>query len=567
MTGTLTPPRELPHPGPTPLSTAALDDIARHDTEDTAALAAATGHPALTECQAVAELLAAHAERHPGQEADEWRFDADERVVDIAHAINEGRTERIAKRYDEARGERAAMVCDQLETQGPVTADTLAALDDETRRLLEWYAAPFPVRWLFEPERDTFGRIIRKRVVILFHGPGGLSVGLRDILGANVDIIGIDLDGGAVATATAAGFHVIHADITTLTPECPALQWVSGIALTPPCQAYTPGGLGKGRYDRAITTILHVIYEATAAAGYLPWDDSPTGYAPRSGDSWDEVRAPLAGLEDPRAGLMAEVAIWPLGMLARWNEILEWVAVEQSSALPVQIEEALFEQLTGAGWHTTEAWTLDAVDYGAASHRKRRFMAAYRGDDKPFVDLTPTAPMPVTTFAQVVGWPTGRTILTRGNRPVDPNTGRAKGGGSRSADRPSTCVTATIYGWTDAKTGERITQADIGRLVGFLGDFPWRHVGRGRGVRNLAQQAADAVCPMVAAAVFGRILGIKDWEKKTRTYVHQVYDVPPIPRQEIEQLLLFAEGDDKQLLRKLFAPRTPTAPARIGRVA
>ncbi|MFF2572724.1 hypothetical protein [Streptomyces sp. NPDC058084] len=529
-----------------PLSLAAQEDIALHEAQDAAAIDAAAGHPALIECQTVAALLTEHAAQRPGREADEWKFDAIERVTDCARAIVDGENERVNDRYAEARGERAALACDRLEERGRVTAETLADLDDETRRLLEWYAAPFPIEWLFEPERDTFGRIIRKRVIVLFHGPGGLSVGLRDILGADVDIIGIDLDGGAVATAVAAGFRVIHADVTELNPESPALAWVSGIALTPPCQAFTPSGLGKGRYAGAISLILSVIWEATAAAGFLPWDGSPTGFAPRSGLTWDEVREPLAELEDARAGLMAEVIIWPLAMLARWNDSLEWVAVEQSSALPEQIEEALFAELTGAGWHTTEAWTLDAVNYGSASHRKRRFMAAYRGESTPFVDLTPTAPFPSPTFAEVVGWPTGRTILTRGNRPVDPETGRAKGGGSRSADRPSTCVTATIYGWVDSETGERITQADIGRLVGFPGDFPWRHVGRGRGIRNVAQQAADAVCPMVAAAVFGRILGIADWEERTRVYVHRIYDIPTIPRQRIEQLLLFAEGAEEE---------------------
>ncbi|WP_455361277.1 hypothetical protein [Streptomyces sp. SYSU K21746] len=517
-------------------------DAAAQEAEDAAAIAAAGGHPALAECQKAAELLTELADQHPGDpEAEEWAFNAVERVAECAYAVVEGYDERVEELFREARGERAAMALGRFEDEGRVTAERIAALDDETRRLLEWYARPFPIEWLWAPERDTFGRILRKRVIVLFHGPGGLSLGLRDILGADVDIIGIDLDGGAVATATAAGFRVIHADVTALDPENPALQHVSIIALTPPCQAFTPSGLGKGRYTVAIDVICRVIWEAGAAAGFLPWEHSPTGYAPRSGDTWDEVRAPLAQLEDPRAGLMAEVIIWPLGMLARPGSILECVMVEQSSALPRQIEEALFAELTQAGWHTTEAWTLDAANYGA-SHRKRRFMAAYRGAEKPFVDVAPVEPIPAPTFAQVVGWPTGRTYLTRGHRPVDPETGRAKGGGSRSADLPSTCVTATAYGWTDAETGERITQADIGRLVGFPADYPWTHVGRGRGVRNVAQQAADAVCPMVAAAVFGRILGVEDWEARTRAYVTELYAIPTgASIVKPEQLHLFAE--------------------------
>ncbi|MGN9763097.1 hypothetical protein [Streptomyces sp. SD31] len=517
---------------------------AEQEAEDAAAIAQAAGHPALAECWKAAALLTGYADENPGDDQVElWRYEATERITECAYAIVEGYDERVEELAREARGERAAMAAGRIEDEGPVTAERIAALDDETRQLLEWYAGPFPIEWLFAPERDTFGRILRKRVIVLFYGPGGLSLGLRDILGADVDIVGIDLDGGAVATATAAGFRVIHADVTQVSPENPALRFVSGIALTPPCQAFTPSGLGKGRYADAIDIICRVIWEAGAAAGFLPWEHSPTGYAPRSGDTWDEVRAPLAQLEDPRAGLMAEVVIWPLGMLARWNETLEWVMVEQSSRLPQQIEDGLFEQLTQAGWHTTEAFTLDAVTYGA-SHRKRRFMAAYRGEETPFVDVTPAEPIPAPTFAEVVGWPTGRTYLTRGHRPVDPTTGRAKGGGSRSADLPSTCVTATAYGWADSETGETISQADIGRLVGFPGDYPWTHVGRGRGVRNMAQQAADAVCPMVAAAVFGRILGDKEWEAKVREYVHVLYGTATAQVHRIdEQLGLFPESD------------------------
>ncbi|MFE3601384.1 hypothetical protein [Streptomyces sp. NPDC059142] len=503
-------------------------DSAHQDAQDATAISAAAGHRALTECQTAAALLTEYADLNPGRQAQAWAFGAVERIAECAHAIGEGDDETAEDLAREARGESAAIALGRLESRGPVTADRLAALDDETHDLLERYAAPFPIEWLFAPERDTFGSILRKRVIVLFHGPGGLSLGLRDILGASVDIIGIDLDGGAVATANAAGFRVIHADVTALDPENPALQYVSIIALTPPCQAFTPSGLGKGRYIAAIDVICRVIWEAGAAAGFLPWEHSETGYAPRSGDTWDEVRAPLAELEDPNAGLMAEVAIWPLGMLARpGNNLLECVMVEQSSALPRQIEEALFGELTQAGWHTTEAWTLDAVDYGA-SHRKRRFMTAYRGTEKPFVEVFPAAPIPAPTFAQVVGWPTGRTYLTRGHRPVDPATGRAKGGGSRSADRPATCVTATAYGWADSETGATITQVDIGRLVGFPADYPWKRDplrGRGLGKRELAQLPADAVCPTVSAAIFGRILGDAHWESKVRAYVHGLYGI------------------------------------------
>jgi len=525
------------------LTDAMQADLLEQEAENAAALLAAAGHPALLECHKTAELLTTYADVHPDDQAQLWAFEAVERITACAWAIVEGDDEQVRAYARQAKGERAAMTLGRLDDEGPMTPQRLAALDADTLALLAWYAGPWPVRWLFAPEKDKAGRVIRPRVIILFHGPGGMSVGIRDILGADVDLIGVDLDRGAVASATAAGFTVIHADVTDLDPENPALQDVSGIVLTPPCQAYSPGGLRKGLYASAIELIVSVIRGVGAAAGFFPWDRSPSGYAPRSGDSWDEVRQPLAALEDARAGLMAEVVLWPLAILARGGSV-EWVAVEQSSALPQEIEDALFSEFAQAGWRTVEAETLDAVHYGAASHRKRRFMAAYR-TKKPFVDLRPTEPFPTTTFAQCVGWAPGRTVNTRGERGLNPATGRPKGGGSRSADRPSTCVTGTAYGWQDAETGERITQADIGKLVGFRADYPWQHVGRGKGSRNMAQQAADAVCPMVAAAVMGRILDEEEWEPQARAYVRALYQIHTVGAEptavlvrDMEQLLL-----------------------------
>lgn len=69
---------------------------------------------------------------------------------------------------------------------------------------------------------------------------------------------------------------------------------------------------------------------------------------------------------------------------------------------------------------------------------------------------------------------------------------------------------------------KRINQNDIGRLVGFRSDYPWTHIGRGEGIRTRAQQAADVVCPMTAAAVIGRILNPHS-EEQTRTYVTELY--------------------------------------------
>ncbi|MCX5426131.1 DNA cytosine methyltransferase [Streptomyces sp. NBC_00078] len=489
------------------------------EAEDVAPLDAAAGHPALAECQAAADLLVAYAEEHPLDEAAEgWAFEAVERVAMCAWAVEEEDEERAGEYARAAKGERAALTLGRLDEAGPMTPERLAALDADTLALLRWYAGPWPVRWLWPPEKDA------PRVINLFHGPGGWSVGIRDVLGANVDMVGVDLDGGAVATAEAAGFEMIRASVTDLDPECPALQWVTGIILSPPCQAFSPAGLRMGRYASAIELIVSVVRGVGAAAGFLALVDAEgrdAGNAPRSGESWEDVRAPLAELDDPRAGLMAEVVVWPLAMLARGGSV-EWVAVEQSSALPSEIERGLINEFVQAGWGTVEAETLDAVRYGAASHRKRRFLTAHR-TRSPFVSVHPTEAFPVTTFAECAGWERGRSVNTRGQRGIDPKTGRPKGGNAFSADRPSTCVTATAYGWKDDESGEKVTQATIGRLVGFPGDYPWKHVGRGAGIRNRAQQAADAVCPMVAAAIIGRALDVEEWELRARAYADALY--------------------------------------------
>ncbi|TGB01816.1 DUF3560 domain-containing protein [Streptomyces palmae] len=475
----------------------------------------AAGHPAYMECCRVQAVLHQFAEEHTDMDdAAEWAFDAMLRAQECAHALMEGDRARAEELAREAKGERVAFTLGRLEDSGAIGphGEGVALLDEATRDLLTWYAAPYPVRWLFRADRP--------RILHICHGPGGWSVGIRDVLGADADMVGIDLDGGAVATARAAGFYMVHGDVTALDPEHPALREVTGVVLSPPCQPYSPGGLRKGRYAAAIALICDVIRGVGAAAGFLAVHGAPTGYAPRSGDTWEEVRAPLTALDDERAGLMAEVAIWPLAMLCRGGA-LQWVAVEQSSALPQQIEEALFTEFRQAGWGQTLSEVLEAADHGAPTRRKRRFMTMHRSA-APLPAAEPANPLPVVTFAEALGWDKGHRVKTRGNRRIDPATGRPKGGGDFNADTPGICVTATAYGWQREADGLKLTQPEIGRLVGFDAAYPWTHVGRGRGVRHLAQQAADVVCPMVAARVIGRVLGV-DWEAPTRAYVARLY--------------------------------------------
>ncbi|WP_406153132.1 hypothetical protein OG217_05460 [Streptomyces sp. NBC_01023] len=205
-------------------------------------------------------------------------------------------------------------------------------------------------------------------------------------------------------------------------------------------------------------------------------------------------------MTDPRIGLMAEVAIWPLGLQASGAPI-QWMAMEQSSNLPEEILEELSVEFGCADWFRTSWAVLEAADLGVASRRKRTFMLASR---YRWVDITPpAAPLPVTTMAEALGWDEGERINTRGQRPVDPARGRAKGGNCFPADKPSWCLTGKTYTWVRESDGKRLTSAEAGTLVPFRATYPWQ------GSRSSQfQQAGDVVCPAVAAYVLAVLHGV-----------------------------------------------------------
>lgn len=408
-------------------------------------------------------------------------------------------------------------------TGAPIPAHVMADLDE--------IAAPWPGRWLLpwvegEPER----------VVEMCAGPGGWAEGLTTVLGVTrFDIVGVDIDKDACETARAAGHVRICADIARLDPEHPALRCTRGVIISPPCPSFSTAGKRAGLLEANLDILCETIAYVGEAAGFIRLDevccdelfpdldgDCPLceelgyheGYAPRSGATWDEVRATLAGLTDERIGLMAEVVIWPLGLQAAGAPIA-WMAMEQSSNLPERVLEDLSIEFGCADWFRTSWAVLEAADLGVASRRKRTFMIATR---HKWVDITPpAAPMPVTSMAEALGWDEGERINTRGNRPVDPSTGRAKGGNCFSADKPSWCLTGKTRTWVRERDGLRLTSAEAGTLVSFRASYPWQ------GSRSSQfQQAGDVVCPVVAAFVLAAIHGI-DWEPRVRDYLTGLY--------------------------------------------
>ncbi|MGW1275554.1 DNA cytosine methyltransferase [Streptomyces tsukubensis] len=404
----------------------------------------------------------------------------------------------------------------------PVPAHLMAELDG--------IAAPWPGRWLLpwlegEPQR----------VIELCAGPGGWCEGLKTVLGVTrFDVVGVDLSEDACRTARAAGHARICADITTLDPEHPALLWTCGVVISPPCPSFSPAGKRAGLLESNLDILCDTIACVGEAAGFIRLDEvdcdelypeldacpmceefgAHEGYAPRSGATWAEVRAMLDGLSDARIGLMAEVAIWPLGLQAAGAPIA-WMAMEQSSSLPERVLDDLSLEFACADWFRTSWAVLEAADLGVASRRQRTFMIATR---HKWVDLAPPAEvLPVTTMADALGWEPGERVNTRGKRPTDPRTGRAKGGNAYSADMPSWCLTGKTRGWYRERDGLRLTPSEAGVLVSFRASYPWQ------GSRSSQfQQSGDVVCPAVAAYVLAAIHGI-DWEPLVRDYLFGLY--------------------------------------------
>ncbi|SEM65786.1 DNA cytosine methyltransferase [Streptacidiphilus jiangxiensis] len=388
---------------------------------------------------------------------------------------------------------------------------------DELARL----AHPWPIEWLFPPKPGDPPRIIN-----LFAGAGGWEQSLS-LLDGEFDVVGVEIGFDAAATAVAAGHRRIVADVRSLDPGHLCLQWAQGLILSAPCQVWTPAGKRAGHTDLNLELLLDTLANAfDATFGF--WHDNQLcvepdecgvccdpawdGYAGFTGAlmSLDEARAPIKEMTDERIGLIAETLIWSLSLTARYDQ-LRWLAMEQSSALPEVVLDALANYLEEADWADARWQVLDAVDYGLASRRKRTFLVGGRHMRIDLAAMVPSSPVEPMTAARALGWPAGIRVNTRGNR-------KTSGGNEWPADRPAIAITSKMRGWYPADDPtHRFPVPQGALLVGMPATYPWT------GSRSSAyQQLGDLVTPPVGAAVLGPLVG-RQWESAVADYLADLY--------------------------------------------
>lgn len=184
--------------------------------------------------------------------------------------------------------------------------------------------------------------------VELFAGPGGWDVAARLL---RIHTIGLEWDLSACQTAMMAGFVRLKLDVAKASPWKLFGKGIRLLIASPPCQAFSAAGKGKGR-DGA-----HIILEGVAMIA--------AGMDPAKVCEWVDAQ-----LDDARAALVLEPLRWALALNP------ETIALEQvKEVLPLwQAIGAVLEQ------HGYSVWCgiLQAEQYDTGQTRKRAILIASR---------------------------------------------------------------------------------------------------------------------------------------------------------------------------------------------
>ena len=260
------------------------------------------------------------------------------------------------------------------------------------------------------------------RIVDLFRGPGGWDTGLR-MLGRD-DVLGVENDPHAHATALAAGHKGILGDVTTVNVLDVCGDDLEGLIASPPCPGFSAAGKGLGRKDFLV--MLAAI------------DDIGSGVDPAVAIKNVEARQ-----HDERSALTLQPLRW--AVLAE----PEWIALEQvPQVLPLW--QAYAPVLEAEGYNV---WTgyVHAEQYGVPQTRKRAVLLAHRS--RPVGKPTPTHSLyyPRTpgkldpgvakwvSMAEALGWAHEFRVVSNYGTGGDP-----RNRGVRTGDQPVWTVTSKV---------------------------------------------------------------------------------------------------------------------------
>lgn len=337
-----------------------------------------------------------------------------------------------------------------------------------------------------------------------FAGPGGWDEGLRMI--GRTDVVGIEWDQKACETAHAAGHARIRADVSEY-PSEPFVGKVEAYFSSPPCQAWSLAGQGKGELDRVN---CHKLADRMAEG-----DDST---------DWTEW-------EDPRSALVCQP-------IRRIRDLMPPLVALEEVPPVAPLWQHFAYILRGWGY---SVWTGDlvAADYGVPQTRTRRLLlASLHGPVNP---PQPThTPYPTddlfgiglqkwVTMAEGLGWGWNERPATTVMAGTNGKYTGAEWGGSGVREamysahgtpawafkRPATTVVGsfapdvisapgyrTTVSRQNAADSIRVSVSEAGVLQSFPADYPWQ----GSKTKQY-EQVGNAVPPLLAAHV-GAALGL-----------------------------------------------------------
>lgn len=273
----------------------------------------------------------------------------------------------------------------------------------------------------------------------LFAGPGGWDEGAKHL--GLTDIVGIEFDAAACATAELAGHKRLHADVT----DCePTNYHQAGLIASPPCQTFSKAGKGSGRQALDLLTL----------AGRAMMDDD------------NDLAEMLLTGEDSRTLLVLEPLRWVLER-HRAGRPFEWVAMEQVPSV-LAVWEQYGVWLAELGYYVTSGM-VSSEQYGVPQTRSRAvFMARLDGPvslpkrtHSKYHTRTPgrldEGVLPWVSMAEALGWSdglvgfprkaVGETELNRATPPVEIDGELYRARDFRHTSTPAFVLTEKARSW------------------------------------------------------------------------------------------------------------------------